>query len=309
MPLIPTEPARRRGMFGIGLAVLSSAAFTGSTVATVWSYEGGGEPLAAITIRFAGAIIVLVGVMRLLGIPFMLPPRQRLFSLALGCLLSVQSYCLYNSFALIPVGLTFSIFYIYPMLVTVIAIAIGQDRMTPAIAAALVTAFAGLLLVFNLSGAGMDLFGAGLALGAAGAWSLVAVVSAQLMRAQDPRPLTLHMQVAAGTIFIVICLIDGDVALPETAKGWLGYGALPVLYALSTVCFFAAISLIGSIRATLVMNLEPVFTIAAGFVILGQTLTRLQLIGAALVIAAVFTVRLRKPAGRSGPTGSDRKAC
>ena len=308
MPLVPTEPARRRGLFGIGLAVLSAAAFTISTVATVWSYEGGGEPLAAITVRFAGAIVVLVGVLYLLRIPFMLPPRQRLFSLALGCLLSIQSYCLYNSFAHIPVGLTFAIFYIYPVLVSMIAIAIGQDRMTPAIAVALVAAFSGLLMVFNVTGARMDPFGAGLALGAAGAWSLVAVISGQLMREQDPRPLTLHMQVTAGAIYIVICLIDGDVALPATVKGWIGFIALPVLYALSTVCFFAAIALIGSIRATLVMNLEPVFTIAAGFAILGQVLSRWQLAGAALVIAAVFAVRLKAPASRAGSARSDGKA-
>ena len=116
MGLILSDAHRRRGLIGIGLAVLSSASFTVSTVAAVWSYEGGGEPLAAITIRFAGAIVVLISVMKLLGIPFWLPRRQRMLSLGLGCLLSLQSYCLYNSFAQIPVGLTFSIFYIYPML-------------------------------------------------------------------------------------------------------------------------------------------------------------------------------------------------
>ena len=176
-----------------------------------------------------------------------------------------------------------------------IAIAIGQDRMTPAIALALIAAFGGLVLVFNLDGAGMNLFGAGLALGAACTWAVVAVTSARLMREQDPRPLTLHMQVAAGTIYILVCILEGGVDLPVTTKGWIGYVALPVFYAISTVCFFAAISMIGSIRAALIMNLEPVFTITAGFLILGQTLTPLQLVGAALVIAAVFTVRLSKP--------------
>ncbi len=297
---------RRRGLTGIGLAVLSSASFTVSTVATVWSYEGGGEPLAAITIRFAGAIVVLAGVLRLVGIPLWLPPRQRMLALGLGCLLSLQSYCLYNSFALIPVGLTFAIFYIYPMLVTLIAMATGQDRMTPAIGLALLAAFAGLALVFNLDGQGMTLHGAGLALGAAVTWAAIAVIGARLMRDQDPRPMTLHMQVAAGTIYLVVCVLKGGVDLPATTKGWIGYAALPAFYALSTICFFAAISMIGSIRATLIMNLEPVFTIAAGFAILGQSLTRPQLLGAALVIVAVFTVRLRKPAGPFRRTGRAR---
>ena len=42
------------------------------------------------------------------------------------------------------------------------------------------------------------------------------------------------------------------------------------------------------------MNLEPVFTIAAGFLILGQVLTPVQLLGAALVIGAVLAVRIEK---------------
>lgn len=303
MSLLPTDPVRRRGLIGIGLAVLASASFTVSTVVTVWSYDGGGEPLAAITIRFAGAIIVLASVMKLIGIPFRLPPRQRILSLGLGCLLSVHAYCLYNSFAQIPVGLTFSIFYIYPMLVTLIAIGIGQDRMTPAIAMALAAAFAGLVLVFNVTGEGMSLLGAGLALGASLTWSVIIVASARLMREQDPRTLTLHMQISAGTIYILIWLIDGDVALPQTAKGWIGYVALPIFYAVSIVCFFGAISMIGSIRAALIMNIEPVFTITAGFLVLGQTLTRMQLLGAALVIAAVFAVRLKtsEPAAAAEP--------
>lgn len=304
MSLLPTDPMRRRGLIGIGLAVLASASFTGATVTTVWSYEGGGEPLAAITIRYVGAIIVMVSVLKMVGIPLRLPPRQRMFALGLGCILSVQSYCLYNSFAHIPVGLTFAIFYIYPMLVTMIAMAIGQDRMTPAIAVALAAAFAGLVLVFNITGEGMNLYGAGLALGASLTWSVVTVSSARLMRDHDPRPMTLHMQLSAGTIYVVICLIDGDIALPHTVKGWVGYVALPIFYSIATVCFFGAVSMIGSIRAALIMNMEPVFTIAAGFLILSQTLTQLQLMGAALVIAAVFAVRLRKPLPAAAEPGT-----
>ena len=62
------------------------------------------------------------------GIGFTLPRRERLISLALGGLAAVQAYCLYTSIAHIAVGLTFAIFYIYPILVALIAIAFRQDR-------------------------------------------------------------------------------------------------------------------------------------------------------------------------------------
>ena len=49
-------------------------------------------------------------------------------------------------------------------------------------------------------------------------------------------------------------------------------------------------------RLLVIVAVLAIFTILAGFVILGQTMTAQQLAGAALVIAAVFAVRLRKPA-------------
>ena len=288
------DPVRRRGLTGVALAVGATLTFTASTVGAVFSYEGGGEPLAAITSRYIGAMLVFVPLLHFSGIGFTLPRRERLISLGLGVLAAVQAYCLYNSIAHIPVGLTFSIFYIYPILVALIAIAFRQDRITPAIVVGLVVAFSGLMLVFNVTGDGPNLWGSLLAIGAAISWSIITVASSRVMRTQDPRLFTFHLQISAGLIYLVICLVDGDVALPHTAKGWAGLISLPLFYAASTLGFFGAIAMIGSIRAALLMNLEPVFTIVAGFVILGQILTPLQLAGAALVIGAVLAVRIEK---------------
>ncbi len=288
------DPVRRRGLAGVALAVGATLTFTASTVAAVFSYEGGGEPLAAISSRYIGAMLVFIPLLHFSGIGFALPPRERLISLGIGVLAAVQAYCLYNSIAHIPVGLTFAIFYIYPIFVALISIAFRQDRITPAIVVGLAVAFGGLMLVFDADAEGSNLWGSLLAIGAAVSWSIIAVASGRVMRTEDPRVFTFHLQISAGLIYLAICLIDGDVALPQTAKGWAGLIALPLFYAASTLGFFGAIAMIGSIRASLLMNLEPVFTIAAGFVILGQILTPLQLVGAALVIGAVLAVRIEK---------------
>ena len=288
------DPVRRRGLAGIALAVGAALTFTASTVGAVFSYEGGGEPLAAISSRYIGAMLVFVPLLHFSGVGFTMPRRERLISLAIGALAAVQAYCLYNSIAHIAVGLTFAIFYIYPILVALIAIAFRQDRITRAIVVGLVVAFAGLVLVFDLTGSGPNLLGSLLAIGAAISWAIITVASGRVMRTQDPRLFTFHLQISAGLIYLAICLVDGDVALPHTVKGWAGLISLSLFYATSTLGFFAAIALIGSIRASLLMNLEPVFTIAAGFLILGQVLTPVQLLGAALVIGAVLAVRIEK---------------
>ena len=296
------DPARRRGLAGVALAVGATLTFTASTVAAVFSYEGGGEPLAAITARYIGAMLVFVPLLHFSGIGFRLPRRERLVSLGIGVLAAIQAWCLYNSIAHIPVGLTFAIFYIYPIFVALIAIAFRQDRITPAIVVGLAVAFGGLMLVFDVDGEGSSLLGSLLAVGAAVSWSIIAVASGRVMQTQNPTVFTFHLQISAGLIYLAICLVAGDVALPQTAKGWAGLVALPVFYAVSTLGFFGAIAMIGSIRASLLMNLEPVFTIAAGFLILSQAMTPLQLAGAALVIGAVLAVRMEK--ARPGAQGS-----
>ena len=57
--------------------------------------------------------------------------------------------------------------------------------------------------------------------------------------------------------------------------------------------FFTATQIIGSVRTSLLMNFEAVSAILLGYLILGQALTPMQLVGAAIVIAALFVARRR----------------
>lgn len=51
------------------------------------------------------------------------------------------------------------------------------------------------------------------------------------------------------------------------------------------------IAIVGSVRAGLIMNFEPVASVVLAYAVLGQTLTPLQLAGGALVISALIAAR------------------
>ena len=113
-----------------------------------------------------------------------------------------------------------------------------------------------------------------------------------------PRPVTLHVQGSALILFAAILLISGDIQLPDTARGWTAYCLVPLFYGIAMTSFFAATSMIGSIRATLVMNFEAVATVILGYLVLSQILTTLQLVGGAFVILALVAAgrdRTRMP--------------
>ena len=281
----------RQLLVGAGFAFLSALGFSALATVAVLSYREGANPLAAVIVRFPGAIVVLIVILLISGISMRLARGDVLICWGLGALVGAQSYTLYKSFELIPVGLTMIIFYVYPLIVGVIAGVTGLDRMSRALAVALVTAFAGLVLVFNVSGPELSGIGALYSFLSALFWCAMTLLSVRVMRDCDARAVSLHMQISAATIFFVIWLVSGGVTLPTSTFGWLTFLAMPIFYAIAITSFFASVALIGSVRASLFMNIEPISTIFFGFVVLGQVLTPMQLVGAALVFGAIFALK------------------
>jgi drug/metabolite transporter (DMT)-like permease len=278
-----------------GTAVVACAAMllAATSVLAVVSYGGGANPSAVMLIRFIGAVAVLYTILRVSGAKIVLPPRARAVAFALGLVQAVQSYFLYNALDLIPVGLAMIIFYVYPLLVGLLASLVGQDRLTWTLGGGLVTAFVGLIFVFNVTGAEFSRLGAWYAVFTALCWSLVVVGNGWVSRGGDTRPVTLHIQISALVSVAVWLSVTGDVRLPATPEAWLGFALIPVFYGVGITLFFVAASMIGSVRTALIMNFEPVSAVVLGYLVLGQTLTPLQLVGGALVISALFVAHLR----------------
>jgi uncharacterized membrane protein len=81
----------RRFLVGAGLALLSAMSFSALTIFAVLSYREGVSPLAAVLIRFPGAIVVLVVILLASGTSMRLPWRDTWICWGLGLLLGGQS--------------------------------------------------------------------------------------------------------------------------------------------------------------------------------------------------------------------------
>ncbi len=276
---------------GVALALLSAITFSGTSITAGVAMQGHAGALSVIAIRFLGAIVVLYALLRVSGVSLRLTRRQRIIAISLGILQAAQSYFLYTSFTHIPIALTMIIFYVFPLMVTILSAVMGLERLAWPVGAGLLVAFAGLLLVFNVTEEGFSLTGARFAVFAAVLWSILVVVVERYIERNDTRPVTLHIQFSAALIFMVMLAVWGDVQLPDTTLGWTGFVMLPVFYAVAVTSFFAAARIIGSVRTSLIMNAEPVMTLILGLFILGQVLTVPQLVGGALVLMALFAAK------------------
>ena len=75
---------------------------------------------------------------------------------------------------------------------------------------------------------------------------------------------------------------------PQRTPGMWALAGVCALYAIGLVALFTSAVRIGPLRTGLVMNIEPVVAIGGSWLLLGQGLTPVQLLGGALVIAGVI---------------------
>lgn len=284
----------RHPWLGVAVVLLSATSFaTGSALGRL-AYDHGADPLSVNATRVLFAAIVLGAVLKLRGVEIRLAPRDRLVSVLMGVVMALYAWSLFKSFERIPVPIAVLILYTYPLMVAAATWGLGDERPTMRAAGAILLGFAGVVLALDPGGAGIALRGVGEAfLGALG-FTLVIMVNGRRFRGRDSRPVTLHMLAAAAIFYGAIFLALYRYAAPFDLVGWALLLASCLAYNVAIVTLFAAVSAIGPLRTSLVMNWEPIASIILGALLLGQRLLPIQLAGAALVIAALLLVRPRR---------------
>ena len=282
---------RSPAFIGYAIVVMGALAFAGNNVFAVLSYEGGATPLTLITARTIFTLLALAVVMKATGLTIPLPRRERYTALGLGVLNGTMAFFLMSAFDHVAVGLAILVFYLYPVFTGVGAWATGQEKLNIGLVVGLAGGFAGLALALEITGESANAIGVGLAGVASVMMAATALISARVLKTDNARSVTLHMHISASVLFVLATVVVGEIDLPATARGWVGFIGVPLFYTVAVASFFAGIAHVGAVRAGLVMNLEPVASIALGFILLGQVLTPRQLLGAAIVILAVTAIK------------------
>ena len=276
---------------GYAIVLTSSLAFAFNNVFAVLSYEGGATPLALLTCRVFFLLGLLALWLKLTGSPIMLPRRARYGALGLGLINGLMSICIMTSFQYIAVGLSIVLLYIYPIFTGLLMWISGMEKLNRWLVFGLVAGFLGVALALEYSGNTSDYLGMALAGSAAVFMAITATLSTRVVKTDNVRAVSLHMHVSACVLITALALFTGDFELPVTTIGWTGFLAVPLFYTVAFVSFFAGIPRLGAVRTSLVMNLEPIASIALGFAVLAQALSLRQLAGAAIVIVAITIVK------------------
>jgi drug/metabolite transporter (DMT)-like permease len=129
-------------------------------------------------------------------------------------------------------------------------------------------------------------------------WAMYSVAITPLMRRYSPFRIS-ALVLAIGWIPIA-AVGFGQTTSQSFHFGtlvWIGFAfAIVGPLFLTNILWFTAISRVGPSRASLFSNLQPAFGVVFALVLLGEHLTRWEVAGGGLILAAVILERSRRPA-------------
>ncbi|MEU7576584.1 DMT family transporter [Streptomyces sp. NPDC041068] len=296
MHLMKATPAS-----GLALAALSACCFGTGSAATKMLGDAGATPLEIARARLVVAALVLL-VFTAVTRPRHLWPGWRAAGVAgvLGVVsyAGVQTLC-GVSVARIPVGVFVVVQFTAPAMVVVWTRVIRRVRQPAPVWAGVVVVLAGLLLVGRVwSHLRLDAVGVLAALGAAAALSVRFLLAERALRGRDPVAVTTLAITAAASVLLATsptAAFPYDVLTDITRYGELAVPVWAVVCwtavvatGLACVSGIAAQRVLAPVRAGACASLEVVAGTAVAWLALGQTLTPLQLLGVAAVLAGVM---------------------
>lgn len=122
-----SPPART--WIGITLALAAAFAFALANTSASLAYHSGSNPLSVAAIRFVLPAAVLVVWLRLQGVPLSLSTRDGWIAATLGAVTAVYSWALLSAIGAIPLALAVLVFYLFPLIATVILGLSGWEKL------------------------------------------------------------------------------------------------------------------------------------------------------------------------------------
>ena len=291
----------------VGLLLLVATIFAGNHIAARVAFDHGVGVVTAVAVRSGITALVVMVFLRLTGVPLAVDRRTAGRAVIVGLLLAVQSYGLYCAVARIPVVLALLTFNTFPFLLALLSWAAGGVRPARRTLVAMLVALFGLSLALDVAGrvaldgdvgfaARWATIGPGVAhaLGASLAFAGVLYLTTRWLAALEGRLRTVLTMGVVSIVTLVAGLVGGGLALPAQPLAWVGLALLTMLYGTAVTMMFAILPRIGAVENAALLNFEPIASLGLAWVILGQAVAPIQVLGAVIVIGAVVAIGMRR---------------
>lgn len=286
-PAGPPSSRRGAGTAALLVVVIALSMQVGSAVAV--RVIGSVGIVEALWLRTAIAALVLAA---LRPRSLRLPPRgKRLPVAGLTVALLAMNLSFYGAISHAPVGLVVAVEFLGPLAVAVL----GTRR--PVDVVWIVLAGAGVALLAGPSSSVSGL-GLGLSLAAAAGWAAYLLLAKRAVRDMDPLPVTTLMLAGSAALLTPALFVSG-----VQVAGHVSAVALGALVAVLSSAFpyfleLVALRLVRASTYGVLLSIEPAAAALAGFLILSQRLSALEIGAMAAVMVAAAGASWTSDAGR-----------
>lgn len=275
----------------VALILLSALGFGSMAIFAKIAYASGISPTMLLALRFSLAVLLLAPVVWVKRLQ--LPRGRKLAGFVfMGALYTAQAQCYFTALLHASSGLVGLLLYVYPVLVTILAVAFGWEKLDRRTFFLLLLAVTGLAVTLGGNLQGQPI---GIVLGLLGAaiYAIYIVIGGRITQGTDPLAATLVIMAAAALGNGAFALA-GDSALPAGVGAWLAIGAIALFCTVMAIAsFLVGIKHVGPAQASIISTLEPVITLCLGVALLSESVSAGQLTGGAMVLAAVVLLALR----------------
>lgn len=306
----------RRRATGIALVLTAAVGFGSASILARTVYDTGMGWLSLVTWRFLiGAALAWAWVAtsshRRAAVRRS-SRRQVVMTIALGALFTGNAGTYYAALETVPVALAGVLVYTYPVIVAVLSVRFATRLPGRRPWAALALALAGVILALG----GIDLTsvppigGIVLVMLSSGIFSIWIIASARLSGERrdrlgheaagsagstgDAAAMTAIMITSSAIVFSLGSVATGrslnPIDVPEAA--WPAVIAIGFLASfLAIQAFYAGARRIGAAQAALLSTVEPLTIVALAWIVLGERLQPIQLVGAVLIMVSVVVAQ------------------
>ncbi len=293
-PSARIDPDGVRLFVGIGLLLISGLGFAaGFVIASMVVKEGVGVSTSN-AVRYSVATVLLFIYQKITKKPIKLRPLERYTTLVLGIINFIMGVGYLGATRYIPVSHAALIFYTGPFFIIFISRFTENEPITLIRLGAIGIAFLGLFLVLEVQSVGtLQTRGILLAFMAAVGLAAFVTISSLTIRNADPQAVGFHTLSSCSLLFIIFMfLMKGTTgAVTTTALLTLCGSGFAVFVAFIT--FYAGLKILGPVKASMLMNTEPLFAIILATLILGEHLSGRQCVGAGFVILGIIMIQYK----------------
>ena len=287
-------------MIQLGYFYVAGCAFSFGLITTIakLTYDEGASPQTVVFFRIlAGSL--MMGVWSVMShrknLKKIILKSPRFSNLPFAFLVFVIGFCIagmslgyLSSVKYIPVSLSVLLFFTFPFWVLILNYFIDGVVVSRLNFLSFVLAFFGLAICLGPSWEVLDWRGIALVLGGS-LCSAGMIIGASKATKNVSMTDLVFLSNTVGVIFVGLLLyLTDSFSLSHTIDGWSGIAVICILFIIGQLSLFAATKSIGSTQTSLILNIEPLVSIGAAIMLLGENLVYSQSLGVAVILFALI---------------------